>query len=274
MRAHEDRPGPFARPRYRLLRLGLRAVSPVKPLFSLGLRVLLREPRHARGRVLPMNVRLQPTQVALSREALRRLIDGASALAAMDECLCRRVGGCTDYPVDLGCLVLGEAVRTLHPSLGRPVSREQALALVDRALDCGLTPLVIQALPDELLWSVDHRRMVTVCFCCPCHCFVREAMGRFHHPVVLEGVKAAPGLAAAVDAACCTGCGRCAAVCFVGAIRVDNGRALVDSEKCVACGRCAGACPVQAIAVQAAPGYDASALANEFPSAGTPHGRG
>lgn len=268
MRTPHDRPKPLAPQRYRLLRLGVRAVSPVKPLLSLGLRVLLRRPEQSRGRVLPMNVPLQPQQVALSRETLRHLIDGASALAAMQECLCRRVGGCTDYPTDLGCLVLGESVRSLHPSLGRAIDRQQALALVDRAFACGLTPLVIQAMPDQWLWSLDHRRMVTVCFCCPCHCFVRESMGRLRHPGVLQGVRATPGLMAHVDAQHCVGCGHCAAACFLGAIHMADRVAMVDAQQCVACGRCAAVCPSGAIAVQAEPGYDASALAKEFPSAG------
>jgi hypothetical protein len=264
MRNRDDRPQPFAPQRYRLLRLGLRAVSPMKPLLSLGLRALLNKPEQVRGRVLPMNVSLRPEQAALSREALTRLIGNADALAAMDECLCRRIGGCRDYPVDLGCLVLGEGVHAMHPKLGRPIGREQALKLMDRALDCGLTPTVLQALPDEWLWSVDHRRIVTVCFCCPCHCLVREAMGRLHNPVVLGGVKAANGLCAAVNASECMGCGHCAAACFVGAVCIQDGCAAVDPARCVACGRCAAVCPAQAIAVQADARYDADALAGEF----------
>lgn len=267
MRTPQDRPKPLASQRYRLLRLGVRAVSPVKPLLSLGLRVLLRRPEQARGRVLPMNVPLQPQQVALSRETLRHLIEGASALAAMEECLCRRVGGCTEYPTDLGCLVMGAAVHSLHPSLGRPIGQDQALALVDRALQCGLTPLVIQAMPDQWLWSLDHRRMVTVCFCCPCHCFVRESMGTLRNPAVLQGVRATPGLATRVDAQCCVGCGRCVSTCFLGAIRIADQVAAVDTGRCVTCGRCAAVCPSSAIAVGAELGYDACALSKEFPSA-------
>ena len=263
-----DHPNPLAPQRYRLLRLGVRAASACKPMLSLGLRMLLRQPEQSRGRVLPMNVPLQPQQAELSRETLRRLIGSATVLAAMGECLCRRVGGCKDYPVDLGCLVLGEAVQALHPSLGRPIGRKQALALVDRALDCGLTPLVIQAMPDKWLWSLDHRRMVTVCFCCPCHCFVREAMGPMRHPSVLQGVLAAPGLAAQVDTTACAGCGQCVKACFLDAIHMEDRIAAVDTSRCVACGRCAAVCQSGSIAVGASPGYDADALSAEFPTAG------
>ncbi len=257
MKQGQARRNPFAKLRYDAWRLALRVIAPIRPVFRLGLRVLMRRPEHVRGHVLPVNVRLEPTQQALSLDVLSHLIGRATVLAAMEECLCRRVGGCADYPVDLGCLVMGDAVERLHPGLGQRIDAQQALELVDRALACGLQPLVMHAMPDELLWSLDLEGMVTVCFCCPCCCFVQQAMGPPCHPVVSRGVTALPGVAALVDAQRCMGCGHCEGVCFLGAIAVGGGVATIDAQRCVACGRCAAVCSARAVSVTAPEPYDA-----------------
>lgn len=41
----------------------------------------------------------------------------------------------------------------------------------------------------------------------------------------------------------CVGCGRCAAKCPAGALRVADGQAVVDPEKCLCCGYCGAYCP-------------------------------
>lgn len=50
-----------------------------------------------------------------------------------------------------------------------------------------------------------------------------------------------------VDAAKCTGCGRCAEVCRYNALACVRGKVLVFSELCHGCGGCALACPEGAI---------------------------
>jgi hypothetical protein len=161
---------------YRLYAAGLAALSFVKPLFSLALRLLLKEARPLRGRLLPVNMPVgSPVQAALSRDELKKLVEQSTGIALLHECLCRTVGGCAGYPRDLGCLVLGEAARTLHPGLGFQADREQAMARVDKALGCGLVPMVMRFKSDAALWSLDGK-LLTVCFCCRCHCLVLKAL--------------------------------------------------------------------------------------------------
>ncbi len=54
-------------------------------------------------------------------------------------------------------------------------------------------------------------------------------------------------MAIIVDRAKCIGCEACAAVCPVGAMTMQDGKAQVDTEKCILCGACINECPVGAI---------------------------
>lgn len=169
------------------------------------------------------------------------------------------MGGCADYPADLGCLVLGDAVLGLHPGLGRQVAKEEAVAHAERALELGLTPLVIHFKSDALLWSLEHERMLTICFCCPCHCLLRGTLGR--QPARITGL---PGVTVVRDGARCVGCGRCAQACIAGALKMEDGLPLTDPERCLGCGRCAMACAHGALAVAAAGACTAEPIVSEY----------
>lgn len=50
-----------------------------------------------------------------------------------------------------------------------------------------------------------------------------------------------------VDEKKCIGCGACASICPVSAIKLVNGKAQIDPKKCIKCGSCQQFCPVGAI---------------------------
>ncbi|HNV86374.1 MAG TPA: 4Fe-4S binding protein [Candidatus Omnitrophota bacterium] len=58
-------------------------------------------------------------------------------------------------------------------------------------------------------------------------------------------------MAVKVDAEKCNGCGKCAEVCPVDAVKIENGKATIN-EQCVDCETCISVCPHLAISSGAA----------------------
>jgi NAD-dependent dihydropyrimidine dehydrogenase PreA subunit len=50
-----------------------------------------------------------------------------------------------------------------------------------------------------------------------------------------------------IDSLVCTGCGKCIAVCPMGAIEMENQSAFIVEDRCVGCGRCLTVCSFSAI---------------------------
>ena len=93
--------------------------------------------------VIPVNRQLTgPESIAVPSQVVEHFIARATHHWIMNACICRDAGACRDYPTDLGCLFLGEAVLQINPALGRLVSQEEALAHVRRCREAGLVHLI------------------------------------------------------------------------------------------------------------------------------------
>ena len=62
----------------------------------------------------------------------------------MNHCICRQGDDCQDYPQDLGCLFMGEAVLGINSKLGHEVSRSEAHTHIRKAQELGLVHLIGQ----------------------------------------------------------------------------------------------------------------------------------
>jgi len=60
----------------------------------------------------------------------------------MDWCICRKSTKCEDYPIELGCLFLGEATLKIDPRLGHRATKQEALEHVQKCRDAGLVHLI------------------------------------------------------------------------------------------------------------------------------------
>ncbi len=186
-----------------------------------------------------------PESMVLPSAVVNYFIEQASYHWIMKACLCRQAEQCQDYPQDLGCLFLGEAVLKINPRLGRLVTKEEALAHEQRCREAGLVHLIGRDRIDSMWLGVrPSSRLLTICNCCPCCCLFR-VLPRLR-PSISQRITRMPGVQLSVSDDC-TGCGRCTrGVCFVDAIHVEGGRAQINAD-CRACGRCVEACPHGAI---------------------------
>ncbi len=189
----------------------------------------------------------EPESVPLPFSVAEHFVNIAEHHWIMNFCICRVSNGCRDYPQGLGCLFLGEASQRIDPSLGRRVTREEALDHLRRCREAGLVHLVGRNKLDSLWLGVKPAdRLLTICNCCPCCCLwkmIPDLSVKIRRKVVRM-----PGVEVKVDLGKCRGCGACLAVCFVNAISLEGGKVLISSE-CRGCGRCAESCPNGAISV-------------------------
>jgi len=198
------------------------------------------------NQVIAVNQPVQlPGSMVLPSQLVDHFIEKASYHWIMNSCICREAEKCQDYPRDLGCLFLGEAVLGINPRLGRRATKEEALKHARRCREAGLVHLIGRNKLDTVWLGVGPgTRLLTICNCCPCCCLWRVLP--YLAPGIGVKITSMPGVEVTVSERC-VGCGACTqGVCFVQAIRLVDGRAAI-SDACRGCGRCVEVCPEQAI---------------------------
>ncbi len=126
-------------------------------------------------RVIPVNEAVDPPgDLVLPSQVVEHFVEQASYHWIMNWCLCRDASKCRDYPIELGCLFLGEAAMQIDPRLGRRATKEEALDHVRRCREAGLVHLIGRNKLDPLWLGVGPGdKLLTICNCCPCCCLWR-----------------------------------------------------------------------------------------------------
>lgn len=177
---------------------------------------------------------------------VEHFVDQAGDLFLMDTCLCRTADGCIDYPQDLGCLFMGEAVRKINPKLGHMATKEEAKAHLKKCREAGLVHMIGRNKIDAMWMGVGPgHKLMTVCNCCPCCCLYKTLPNL--DVTISKKISAMPGVRVKVNEEQCIGCEKCIDhVCFVDAIEMQDGHAFI-TEACRTCGNCVPVCPTGAI---------------------------
>lgn len=183
-------------------------------------------------------------EMVVPSKVLDHFIEEANYHWIMDWCICRSASSCKNYPIDLGCLFLGEASSRIDPKLGRKVTKEEALLHVKRCREAGLVHLIGRNKLDTFWLKVGpSQKLLTVCNCCECCCLWRILP--HVSKKISSKVTKMPGVTVTVGEEC-IGCGTCIETCFVHAIKVLDKKAVI-SDACRGCGRCVAVCPQNAI---------------------------
>ena len=206
-------------------------------------------PKQAAGHIVDIPVDLPAPMresMVIPSEVVRHFVERSRYHFLMSYCICRTSAHCQDYPRDLGCLFLGKATLKIDPRLGRMVSREEALAHLDRCEEAGLVHLIGRNKIDSVWTSAKPKEdLLTICNCCPCCCLWK--MLPELDPGISGKLTRMPGVHLSVDPGRCNGCGRCVEGCYVRAIGMVEDVARIDQEMCKGCARCAHLCPERAI---------------------------
>lgn len=194
----------------------------------------------------------------LTSEKMNHILDYEKATHIIDEaeyvglgmCYCRHKKIHLDDPCKINapmdvCLTLGNVARSLaeHGEHVRLISKEEAKDVLQLAYESNLVQIGenVREMPSFL------------CNCCGCCCEALQSARRFSPMQPVATTNYIPHIH--MDK--CIGCGKCAKVCPVLAVQMDQVAptegapkkkyAFINNEICLGCGVCARNCPTSAI---------------------------
>lgn len=185
-------------------------------------------------RVVPVSKSISAEMNIMPYEAAESMIKIQSKLVVAP-CICRKeqnmVGHGCDRPLET-CLMLGAGAFFYEQNgTGRPVSQEEALDILNKAIEAGL-----------VLQPSNSQKPSVICMCCGCCCLVLKHLNRMEEPAKVANTNHY----AFVSENDCTGCGDCEDICQMGAITVENESAVVSLKRCIGCGLCVARCEFDA----------------------------
>ena len=202
-------------------------------------------------RVIPVeeNIPVGEGLEFLDYEKASSIISGSGRFA-MGICSCRNEKSLLgdrrcDAPLDT-CSMFGfGADYAIRHNLGREVSREEMIDNFARSREHGLV----------LCTYNTQKSPLAVCHCCTCCCNYLAGLTRFGY---LNAVVTSSFIAS-LNEGLCTGCGKCAKACPIGALamvsvddpgRKQKARSSLNPGLCVGCGVCVSSCRSGALAMK------------------------
>jgi len=173
-----------------------------------------------------------------SREIIKR-----QKLIAVAHCICRvqqaLIDHCCDKPREV-CFSFGSAAQYyLDLGMGRQVTTEEALAILDRCEEAGLVNQPANVINPG-----------GMCNCCGDCCPLLRMVKKYPRPVELI----LSNYYAVVDTDECTACETCLERCQMEAISIgEDDVAEINLDRCIGCGLCVTTCPTAALRLEPKP---------------------
>jgi electron transport complex protein RnfB len=184
-------------------------------------------------RTIPVSQSVDPGMRIEPYNDIKGYVEGLRDDISVSNCVCRQstevVGGtCRHSEIRETCLQFGDAARyTIGRDIGRPITNDEALAILDRAEEAGF-----------ILQPQNAREPQFVCCCCIdcCHALKVWKM----HPKPSELFIS--NYYATIDPSKCKGCKKCVDRCGMEAISMKDKIAVVNLDRCIGCGVCFAIC--------------------------------
>ncbi|MCU0561008.1 MAG: 4Fe-4S binding protein [Desulfobacterales bacterium] len=197
-------------------------------------------------RTIPISQSIRPQHHAATFDEVTALLAQAEPPFAVFECICRKKkalsgGSCRVTGRPETCLASGSMARAaLRNGIGREIDVDASLSILAANQKEGL-----------VLQPSNTQKAEFICSCCGCCCGMLGMHRYLPRPVDFW----AANYYAVVAEAACSGCGRCAQRCQVGAASVPahTRKASVALSRCIGCGLCVPTCPEGAIALEKKP---------------------
>jgi electron transport complex protein RnfB len=189
-------------------------------------------------RTIPIEQTVEHEQVVATYDDLKSVIETIGGPIAVAECICRKgtdmLGeSCKKTDLRESCFSFRTAAKVyIEKGLGREISKEEALKILEKAQEDGL-----------VLQPGNSQRPMNICTCCGCCCGVLSHQNKLEEPAQFF----ATNYYAKVDPEECIGCGICEERCNMNAVHVEDAIAVVNLARCIGCGACAPACTSEAI---------------------------
>ena len=196
-----------------------------------------------RERVIPAYQAIKHLSGVLPHEDVREIVKSNHPIATLP-CTCRRREQTCDGPLDV-CIQFGAAAElAVRRGVGKLLSKEEAMEVMDRAEEAGLVHGWI---------NTDTVHSTCMCNCCSDCCIAMVPL--IEHDVPLGIRVARSRFDAVVDQDLCIACEVCVDRCPFGAIEMKalpgsaDTAAEVDVEQCFGCGACVLTCDTEALSL-------------------------
>lgn len=197
-------------------------------------------------RIVPVGQSVDnPEEFILPSQSVREIIDKFDDIA-VGYCFCRQRRGllgepCRTQAPTRNCFTFGKSARhTVAQGFAKPVSKEEALGIMDEAEAAGLVHKAFHPHARE------NQPETSICNCCKDCCDTIRLWRGGTLPLINSTYHLA-----VVDPAACAGCGTCVEWCPTEAMSMDaDGSAACDESACFGCGVCSRFCPETAISLK------------------------